>query len=79
MVERQTAESRVTVPGGYYLVHGSDLAMLEGHLIGIYSGAPPLLTPDDMDEIARRFDHIRSRHEQMTGINLDGLRDGGER
>lgn len=63
--------SRPVIPPRHYLVHDSDLAMLEGHIIGIYSGSPPLMTPDDMDRIGELFDHIRSHHEDLMGVQMD--------
>ena len=60
------------IPPRHYLVHDSDLASIEGYVIGIYSGVPPLMTPDDMDRLGELFDHIRSHHEDLMGIEMDG-------
>lgn len=60
------------IPARHYLVHDSDLASIEGHIIGIYSGSPPLMTSEDMDRLAELFDHIRSHHEDLMGIEMDG-------
>ena len=65
----------IRIPARHYLVHDSDLAMLEGHIIGIFSSSPPLITPDDMDELNRRFDHIRRRHQDLMGVDQDAPED----